>query len=88
MFSTLGFHHRGATPLMFSILCGAVDASRALLKAGARRDLRNSRGKTAYDLASEFGAPPSLTAALDLKSLCLTPPLLEQLTEEEDLFSI
>lgn len=63
--STLAYHHHGATPLMFSIICGAFEASYALIEAGARLDLRNCRGKTAGDLARELHAPESLLSFLD-----------------------
>jgi len=61
----LAFHHRRATPLMFSVICGAFEATYALLAVGARRDLRNSRRRTAVDLAVEICAPPALVAKLN-----------------------
>ncbi|CAE6911903.1 unnamed protein product [Symbiodinium sp. CCMP2592] len=54
--SLLAYHHSRATPLMLSILCGSFGAAYVLLAAGARVDLRNSRGKTAQDLAKEAWA--------------------------------
>ena len=57
----LAYHHRGATPLMFSIMTGKFDAASILLAAGARLDLRNCRGKTAADMLQETAAPISLT---------------------------
>lgn len=60
----LAYHHRGATPLMFSILAGTFDATHALLQAGANTDLKNCRGKQPLDLAEELGAGPELLKAL------------------------
>ncbi|CAE7394163.1 unnamed protein product [Symbiodinium natans] len=52
-FSTLAYHHHGATPMMCSIICGAFEITHLLLSAGARTDLRNGRGRVAADLAME-----------------------------------
>lgn len=56
----LAYHHDGATPLMCAILTGKYDAVLVLLKAGARLDIRNGRGKTAADFVAEIKAPISL----------------------------
>ena len=58
----LAYHHHGATPLMFGILTGKYDSVLVLLKAGARLDIRNGRGKTAADFVAETKAPISLIA--------------------------
>jgi len=60
----LAYHHRGATPLMFSILAGTFDATHALLQAGANTGLSNCHGKLPLDLAEELGAGPELLKAL------------------------
>lgn len=60
----LAYHHFGATPLMFSVMNGHFEASVVLVKAGARLDLRNGRGKTAYELARDMRAPSDLVEAL------------------------
>jgi len=62
--SLLAYHHSRATPLMLSILCGSFGAAYVLLAAGAHVDLRNSRGKTAQDLAKEVHAPETLVLHL------------------------
>eukprot|EP00435_Cladocopium_sp_Y103_P056015 s1283_g18.t1 len=56
----LAHHHFGATPLMFSVMNGHFEAAIVLVKAGARLDLRNARGKTACDLARDMQAPSDL----------------------------
>jgi len=66
--TSLAYHHHGATPLMFSIICGNSEATYTLMKAGARIDIRNGRGKSAADLSAELQAPPSLTRALSFQS--------------------
>lgn len=48
----LAYHHRGATPLMFSIVTGKFGATSILLEAGALLDIRNSgerRQKTFFE---------------------------------------
>lgn len=60
----LAYHHFGATPLMFSVMNGHFEASVVLVKAGARLELRNGRGKTAYELARDMRAPSDLVEAL------------------------
>lgn len=56
----LAYHSDNATPLMFSILAGRLEATSVLLAAGAQVDLRNSRGKT----AAEFLAAPRAVSAI------------------------
>jgi len=65
LLTKLAHHHKRATPLMLSILCGGFGASRLLLQAGADVNIRNSRGKTAADLAREVEAPPAVVAQLE-----------------------
>lgn len=60
----LAYHHKGATPLMFSILTGSFEIASLLLSAGACPDVQNSRKKTAAHLAEAVGAPESLVEAL------------------------
>lgn len=60
----VGYHHYGATPLMIAIICGNFEAAAALMVRGARLDLRNSRRRTAADLAREMSSPDYLIAAL------------------------
>ena len=63
----LAYHHYDATPLMFSILSGSLEAMSSLLSAGARVDIRNYRAKTASELARQMLAPSWLIEA------CATP---------------
>ena len=58
------YHLHGATPLMLSMLSRSFPAAQVLLAAGARLELRNSRGKTAFDLAVEQQAPLLLLSKL------------------------
>ena len=58
--TTFAYHHRGATPLMASILFGSYAISGFLLEAKARIDLCNSRKQTAFDLAVQQSAPDAL----------------------------
>ena len=60
IFSSISYHHRGATPLMLSFLSGHFAAAEVLLDAGARLHLQNSRGRTALDFAMGNCAPASL----------------------------
>lgn len=77
--TNLAYHHRGATPLMFSILTGKFEIMSVLVKAGADLNCRNDRGKTAADLLSEMHVPLSLSSAV-LK--------LEDGEDSDDSFSI
>jgi len=63
--SMYAYHQSQATPLMCSILSSSFDAAAVLIEAGARRDLVNSRGKTAQDLAREISAPDYIMAAFN-----------------------
>ena len=62
--TNLAFHHRGATPLMFSILTGKFEALSVLVDAGADLNLRNDRGKTAADLLQDMHVPSLLSSAV------------------------
>ena len=73
----LAYHHRGATPLMFSIVTGKFGATSILLEAGALLDIRNSGGKTAEDILRETQAPVSLS------SPCLSPSSFAQEAESD-----
>ena len=42
----------GSTPLMFAAMFGKIEVVRELLKQGAKKELKNKDGKTAYDHAS------------------------------------
>lgn len=64
MMRRMAYHSRGATPLMLAILCGNFEAAAMLLVEGARTNIRNDRGKTAVDLASELLVPDYLLDAL------------------------
>ena len=76
----LAYHHRGATPLMFSIMTGKFEAASILLSHGARLDLRNSRGKTAEEILVEMRTPISLDTLVSPRS----SPLKFLGSEEDD----
>lgn len=61
----LGYHSFDATPLMVAVITGQYEGAMALLTAKARVDLRNTRKKTALDLALELDAPSFLIEALE-----------------------
>ncbi len=96
IFSTISYHHRGATPLMLSFLSGHFTAADVLLDAGARIDLQNSRGRTALDFAIANRAPASLLQRMqniqalpstEFPTQCfefegLAPDIQEQINEE------
>ncbi|CAE7216813.1 ANKRA2 [Symbiodinium sp. CCMP2592] len=65
MLTSLAYHHHLSTPLMLSVLNGCFGASRLLLQARADVTLRNSRGKTAADLAKQVQAPESIIALIE-----------------------
>eukprot|EP00439_Symbiodinium_sp_Y106_P064731 s136_g10.t1 len=65
--TTLAYHHVGSTPLMLSILNGYFGATLLLLEARAQVDMKNSRGRTALQLAQEVQAPPTVMEALEAK---------------------
>ena len=60
----LAYHHKGATPLMFSLLTGNFEIAALLLSSRACPDLANARKKTAADLARAVDAPTLLIEAL------------------------
>ncbi|CAE7694981.1 unnamed protein product [Symbiodinium sp. CCMP2592] len=66
---TLGYHHRGATPLMVALLVGHFEAAATLLTCGARTHVENSRKITAADLIREVSTPEFLkdTSAVELE---------------------
>eukprot|EP00438_Fugacium_kawagutii_P018431 Skav226163 [mRNA] locus=scaffold2279:81591:83868:+ [translate_table: standard] len=68
----LAYNHNRATPLMLSIITGKFDCTSLLLSAGARLDLKNSRGKTADDIVKEIHAPISLETG---SALMLVSPM-------------
>ncbi|CAE7502396.1 unnamed protein product [Symbiodinium pilosum] len=65
--SAYAYHHFGATPLMSSILTGTFEVTAILLGTGASTELRNARGRTAWDLAVETAAPDYVVSALEGK---------------------
>eukprot|EP00438_Fugacium_kawagutii_P009749 Skav220217 [mRNA] locus=scaffold1600:140995:142710:- [translate_table: standard] len=76
----LAYHHYGATPLMFSILSGKLEATTILLRAGANVNIRNGRGKSAADFLQEMQLP-----TLPLQNGKVGSPKDD---EEDDAFSI
>ena len=60
----LAYHHKGATPLMFSLMTGNFEIAALLLSCRACPDLANARKKTAADLARAVDAPTLLIEAL------------------------
>ena len=48
-------NNSGQTPLMMSAKNNAIDTAKLLLDCGADESIRDNNGKTAYDLALEFG---------------------------------
>ncbi|OLP93439.1 hypothetical protein AK812_SmicGene24659 [Symbiodinium microadriaticum] len=60
----MAYHHGGCTPLMLSILNGYFGATLLLLEARAQVDKKNSRGRTALQLAQEAQAPSPVFEAL------------------------
>ncbi|CAE7497256.1 ANKRD44 [Symbiodinium natans] len=63
--SSLAYHHYGATPLMFSILSGYLEAASVLLAHGAEVGIMNYRRKTAAELSSQMLLPTWLREALE-----------------------
>lgn len=63
--TTLAYHHYRATPLMAAIICGNFEMAAVLIDEGARLDLKNSRGKTAFDFAREMSAPDFVLDAFE-----------------------
>ncbi|CAE8728418.1 unnamed protein product [Polarella glacialis] len=66
--NTVSYNAFNATPLITSVATGSWEAAQFLIHAGARLDCRNSRGKTALDLAKELAAPPFLIEELERES--------------------
>ena len=97
MLSFFAYHHYGASALMSAILTGNFEAAAALVAMKARLDLRNSRGKTAKDLANDMAVPPYLVELLDQPTGALGLTSMEPLRsfglaeferEESDCFEI
>ena len=65
MGSKASYHGQDVTPLMVAVMSGQYEGAAALLAAGARTDLRNSRRKTVADFAAEKGLPRFLQEALE-----------------------
>ncbi|CAE7242612.1 ANK2 [Symbiodinium necroappetens] len=63
--STLAYHLHGSTPLMQAIRSAQFEAAAALIAAGARLDLRNSRNWTAADFARGQSIPAFLQLGLE-----------------------
>ncbi|CAE7018158.1 mask [Symbiodinium sp. CCMP2456] len=63
-FSRQVYHAEGATPLMFALLGSHYEGAEVLVAAGARLDLRNSRGWTAADFVRGQLLPDFLSRAL------------------------
>ena len=64
LLTRLCYHHKSATPLMLSILAGRPEVVSVLLQAGARLDLKNSRGRTVADFLDDISVPECLASAL------------------------
>ena len=65
MLTELAYHQAGATPLIFSILTGKFEIIPILLKAGARMDIPNDRGKTATYFLQKMDVPVALIETSD-----------------------
>ena len=65
IFNTLMYHAKGATPLMLALLSGNDECAAALIAAGAKLNLRNSRGLTAADLIRRRSGPEFLLEACE-----------------------
>ena len=63
-FSRQVYHAERATPLMFALLGSHYEGAEVLIAAGARLDLRNSRGWTAADFVRGQRVPDFLSRAL------------------------
>ena len=59
------YHAKGATPLMLALLSGNDEFAAALIAAGARLNLQNSRGLTAADLIRMRSGPEFLLEACE-----------------------
>ena len=65
MGSKQSYHCQDVTPLMVAVMSGQYEGAAALLAAGARTDLRNSRNLTVADFAEEKALPRFLQEALE-----------------------
>ncbi|CAE7894125.1 Ankk1 [Symbiodinium microadriaticum] len=63
--TTLAYHMHGSTPLMQAIRSAQFEAAAALIAAGARLDLRNSRNWTAADFSRGQSIPRFLQMGLE-----------------------
>ena len=59
------YHHSGQTPLMAAVMTGQYEGAAALIAAGARLDLRNSRNWTVADFAQGRAVPRFLLEAFE-----------------------
>jgi len=59
------YHLKGATPLTLALLSGNDECAAALIAAGAKLNLRNSRGLTAEDLIRRRSGPEFLLEACE-----------------------
>jgi len=62
--TTFAYHHKGATPLMCSLITCSFEAAAVLLAAGANTDVKNKRGKTVADLVEYVSAPDYIRRAV------------------------
>ena len=58
------YHSQGATPLLFALLSSQWEGASAFISAGARLDLRNSRGVSPADVLREVQAPDFVMQAM------------------------
>ena len=65
LMSRWAYHRPGQTALMAAIMTGQYEGAAALIAAGARLDLRNSRNFTAADFAIGQSIPQFLTEAFE-----------------------
>ena len=65
MLSEQAYHIHGLTPLMAALRSGQYEGAAALIAAGARLDLKNSRGFTAADFARGQSIPEFLQRGLE-----------------------
>ena len=63
--SRLAYHRYGQTPLMAAVMTAQYEGAAALIAAGARLDLRNSRNWTAADFATGHSVPKFLGEAVE-----------------------
>ena len=58
------YHYRGMTPLMAAVFSSQHEGAAALIAAGAKLELRNSRGFSAADFAKKRSLPEFLEQGL------------------------